>query len=222
MTVRRVAAGITGLLLTSLTLAVAVRGGAPFALDAGSHRWALHHRSPALSAVSKVASASGSGISAYCLAAIGGAAAVARRRRWWLGGPLGVAALLAGQMLRSSLAIVIARPRPPVADWMSDPSGYAFPSGHTTTAALLAAGIGATLYRRARRPASRAAAIAVPCLWALAVGTSRIYLGVHWPTDVAAGWLLAATLACAFLPPLGALLAWVGDQDESEQQPQRP
>ncbi len=204
---RGLVVSLSGLLLLALAIAVIHRGGTPFALDATWHRWAVAHRGPGRSDAAVALTDTGTGPCAYGLAAVGGAVAVGRRRRWWLSGVIGAAALLAGQLLRTSLATAIGRSRPPAADWISHPSGYAFPSGHTTSSALVAAGLGAALYLRARSPAGRVAAIVVPGGWAAAVGISRIYLGVHWPTDVLAGWLLAAVLAGSCLPLLGTLLA---------------
>ncbi|WP_018500614.1 phosphatase PAP2 family protein [Parafrankia discariae] len=209
-TVRYAVVGVAGILLTVLLGAVVFRSGTPLGLDAGWHRWVLAHRNPGMSDVVVAVTDTGAGACAYSLAALAGALAAPRWRRWWLGAVTGVAALLLGQLLRTSLAVIVGRARPPVADWITHPSGFAFPSGHTTTSALVAAGLAAVLYRRARRRSTRAAAVAVPGVWAFAVGLSRIYLGVHWPTDVFAGWLLATVLAVACLPSLGALLAWSG------------
>jgi membrane-associated phospholipid phosphatase len=83
---------------------------------------------------------------------------------------------------------VIARPRPPEWYWLANPVGHSFPSRHTTYATL-ALGAGTRGYPR---PARQAAAALC-----LAVGVSRVYLGVHWSTDVAAGWLLAASCLSA-------------------------
>jgi undecaprenyl-diphosphatase len=94
-----------------------------------------------------------------------------------------VARLGAGCLVRRVACEVVARPRPPARLWLAEPSGPSFPSRHTTVASLaMLAGAGA--YPRSARTA--AAGISV------AVGLSRVYLGVHWPTDVLAGWLLAA------------------------------
>ncbi|ONH60168.1 PA-phosphatase [Frankia sp. CcI49] len=222
-TARRLVAGVSGLLLTGLLYAVVSRNGKPFALDARWHRWALDHRSATLSDIAVAVTDTGVGACAYGLAAVAGAVAVGRRGRWWLGAVVGPAALLMAQLLRTSLATVVGRARPPLADWMTHPSGFAFPSGHTTTSALVAAGLAAVLYRRARRRTTRVAAVVLPGLWAFAVGISRILLGVHWPTDVLAGWLLVAVLACVFLPPLAALLTWVGrDRPDPPDPPHQP
>jgi len=51
--------------------------------------------------------------------------------------------------------------------------------------------------RLTERPRQRALWCAVALLWAVGVGATRVYLGVHWPTDVIAGWLLAGCLTLA-------------------------
>ena len=118
-----------------------------------------------------------------------------------------VAVLLTGQAVREAVMTALARPRPPVADWAASAGGYAFPSGHTTTTTL-AAGLlmwsvlrGGTLHRRVVRTFLTACA-----LWAVLIGCTRIYLGVHWPTDVLGGWLLGAAWLALTLPFLTRLV----------------
>jgi undecaprenyl-diphosphatase len=181
----------------AVTAAVAARGGAPFAVDASLHERLLHGRSSWLTAAALTITATGSGWPAYGLAAAAGIAAGTRGRL--LGGATYVLALLAGQGVRLLLVMAVHRPRPPVSDWAGSASGAAFPSGHATTSALVAALICWTGWRRltgARRGVVTALALA----WAVAVGLTRVYLGVHWPTDVAGGWLLAIALVGVAVP----------------------
>jgi undecaprenyl-diphosphatase len=73
-------------------------------------------------------------------------------------------------------------------------SGFSFPSGHSASAFALYATL-AFLLSRQLTGWSRRALLATGLAVALAVGTTRIYLGAHYPTDVLAGWTTAALLA---------------------------
>ncbi|HEY1509253.1 MAG TPA: phosphatase PAP2 family protein [Solirubrobacteraceae bacterium] len=85
---------------------------------------------------------------------------------------------------------LVDRPRPPRQIWLTDVPGSAFPSGHATqslaTFAALAIVLGVLV------PRMRGPGLALAAALALAIGLSRIYLGVHWATDVCAGWLIGA------------------------------
>ncbi|MGI8448344.1 MAG: phosphatase PAP2 family protein [Streptosporangiaceae bacterium] len=105
-----------------------------------------------------------------------------RDRRWAAFAPCLIVA--AGAMARRRLSRVIRRRRPPESGWLARPEGFSLPSKHTTLAALTA---GALISTRGGSRAGQAA----PLLTAAAVGASRVYLGVHWPTDILAGWLFA-------------------------------
>lgn len=100
-----------------------------------------------------------------------------------------LAATLGGASALSNLTkFAVARARPE--DGLVDSIGYAFPSGHSTAAAAgwiaLAFVVGAAAGTRRARLLLLASALAVIAI----VGMSRVYLGVHWSTDVLGGWAL--------------------------------
>lgn len=189
--------------LSALVVLVQSQHGRPLSGDVWGHRWALQHRDRPLTGLAIAITTTGTGPVAYLLAAWAGAwrAGPSSRGR---GAVLAVLALLTGQALRVALATRIGRRRPPAADWAWHAGGPALPSGHTTTSALVAAMlIAATAHSGRRRTRRLWQTVAV--LWAVAVGASRVYLGVHWPTDVLAGWLLALTLVLLVVGARSAL-----------------
>lgn len=195
----RVTAPVLAVLFALLAGTVAARHGAPLGPDLPLHRWALRHRHDPLTTAAIALTTTGTGLPAYLVAAVAGAAGRRGRTARWQGALLAAAALGVGQLVRVSLAQWAGRPRPPLADWAYHAAGPALPSGHATSSALTAAIVCLAVRRVATRPGTRTAWCTLALLWAAGVGGTRIYLGVHWPTDVLAGWLLAGTLTCTAL-----------------------
>lgn len=189
-----VAGAATAVLLAILTAAVVAAGRGPLPADQALHDWALTHRTAPLTVVALTLEVVGSGVPAYALAAVVGAVAFPGRR--WMGALTAALALAAGQLVRFAFTTAVARPRPPRPDWIEGASGWSFPSGHATTSALVAGFVWVVASRRLQGW-RLVLATGLALAWAGLVGCSRIYLGVHWPTDVVGGWLLAAVLMLA-------------------------
>lgn len=161
--------------------------------DAAIQAWMLAHRHPVLDRLFLWITVAG-GVAPMCALALGGAAYL-----WYRGHRRVAASVLLAPTVAVTLFLVIkqvyARPRPVGLSGIV-PSSYAFPSGHATASAAICCTL-AYVYWREGFVSGRTAllfAVLVPLL----VGLSRVYLNVHWATDVLGGWsagLLIAVLA---------------------------
>lgn len=107
-----------------------------------------------------------------------------------------VAASISGAaVLAGVLKTAFARPRPELVPHLSYAQSPSFPSGHSMLAAAVYLTLGALLARVEPRLVVKAYILCWALLLAVLVGVSRVYVGVHWPTDVLAGWAAGAAWA---------------------------
>ena len=104
-------------------------------------------------------------------------------------------AIAGGVVLSEGLKHLFARPRPELVAHLVEVQTSSFPSGHAMLSAITFLTLGALLARIQSRKRLKAYVISVAILLTLLIGASRIYLGVHWPTDVLAGWCAGAAWA---------------------------
>jgi undecaprenyl-diphosphatase len=169
-------------------LGLAERPDGSTGLDHSITSWVVAHRTDALTAAARGLAVLGSHTVLGPLVAVAAIALIARRRAF----PAAVLILAwAGSIgLYNLTKVVVARARPPASIALTTTQNTSFPSGHATqslaTWATLTA-ICIALWPRSRVPVAIAAGLLVA-----AIGWSRVYLGVHWATDVVCGWAIAA------------------------------
>jgi len=175
--------------LAAVLVWVLATGPHPPGWDLALHRDGMEQRRTGLTDVAIAVSVTSEYV-AYVVAALGTALAL-RPRAWWFGAVAGVLVLAFEQGVRVALAAAAGRSRPPETDWAFHAAGFSMPSGHTATATFAAGLFCLGLFRWTRSP-WRFAVVAVLAVWVFVDGVSRVYLGLHWATDVVAGWLLGA------------------------------
>lgn len=158
-------------------------------LDPRIHGWVLDHRTGPLTAFFRAVTWLGASVVTIPLLAMVGAI-LARGRRSW--DPVLDIVVVYGTAVVGHAVVgpLVSRNRPPAADWLAPANGWAYPSGHTTQA-MAAWGILALLLAVRARPRRRVLLVAAAAGIAVLVGASRIYLGMHWFTDVLGGAMMS-------------------------------
>jgi membrane-associated phospholipid phosphatase len=156
-------------------------------VDDAIRDWVLGHRNGVLTEVMVNASRLGSTPVLLVVALVVAAWLVWRGRR---GDSLLVVVGSAGALaIWPILKVIIERPRPDVRDHLVFVDSWSFPSGHSLNS-MAVIGLLTVLAMR-EWPARRVLLAALGAFLVLVIGFSRVYLGVHWPSDVLAGWVIA-------------------------------
>jgi len=115
--------------------------------------------------------------------------------RLWVTAGLVLAATVSGALAVSIAKEVVARARPEVVPHLVQVSSLSFPSGHSANSAIVYLTLASLLAQVIRGAALRRYVVTAAVALVLAIGISRVYLGVHWPSDVLAGWSFGALWA---------------------------
>ena len=113
-----------------------------------------------------------------------------------------------GEVANIAMKNVFLRARPTVVPHLRDVASTSFPSGHAMESAIIYLTLGAMLMRLAERRITKLYVMGMAIFLTFLVGASRVYLGVHYPTDVIGGWILGF---------LWASLCWLVAQRFEEQ-----
>jgi membrane-associated phospholipid phosphatase len=198
---------VTGALLTAWTgdqfldIAELVHAKSPLLqqMDANVHGWAVTRRNSGATLFFGIMSVVGGPVGlASILAVVAVALMIARRWRWLI--YLTVTAA-GGALLDLELKRFFARARPELAEALRTAHGYSFPSGHAMGSTVAFFALSYIAFRVFPQWRWKAAALALATTLVLSVALSRVYLGVHWISDVGAGivagllWVTATTVA---------------------------
>jgi membrane-associated phospholipid phosphatase len=163
------------------------------AVDLWTHDWFVAHRASWLDVVEKTISLFG-GTATVVTVTMLLAAGMAWRTRDLRYATYLTTTTTVGCVVLFSAKLLVKRDRPPRGEWLADGPGYSFPSGHALLSAALATALLALAVRRVQQiwvwPV-----IVLGMLFSVLIGVSRLYLGVHWLTDVLAGWAIGILVA---------------------------
>lgn len=105
------------------------------------------------------------------------------------------ATVVIAQVISAGLKLLIERPRPDLVPHLDLVYASSFPSGHSMMTPVVYLTLATILAAGEREAGEKVLLISCAALIAVAVGVSRVYLGVHWPTDVLGGWALGSAIA---------------------------
>lgn len=174
----------------------------PTGLDRSVLDWFLAARSPEVTAVMKVVSAVGGTAGMTVLAVI--TAGLLWRARQGAAAVVVIAAAAGAGLLVTGFKHLYMRSRPPVVDRLTTENSFSLPSGHAL-GSVVVLGVLAAVVVQAGRRAARGGAVILAAAGIAVIAASRLYLGVHWTTDVLTGWLLGGAWLAACITALTLL-----------------
>jgi undecaprenyl-diphosphatase len=174
-------------LFAFLALLASASDALPWAsgFDLSVHSWVISHRTAALTSVAAtITSTASSAFTAPLVFVVAAVLTPGTFRARLVRAGLVLAVMLSAVLCRFGISELIARPRPSTADWAVQAVGLSFPSGHTSDGALAAGLIGWLVVRRFAGRVTPWVVWLLAVAYALLIAWTRVYLGVHWPTDV--------------------------------------
>jgi undecaprenyl-diphosphatase len=170
-----------------VALAAVVETGFTESVDEHVVRWFAQQRRPWLDEVMLEITTLGNSLVLAMLVAIVSMFLWLTHHRWSV--YLLVVGLLGGQVVNNILKLAFGRERPGVVEWVDTVSSKSFPSGHAMSAIIAYGSVAYLVGRLSPTAALRRTTWGVAVLIIAAIGVSRMYLGVHYPSDVAAGFV---------------------------------
>jgi undecaprenyl-diphosphatase len=122
-----------------------------------------------------------------------------------------LAASLGGLGLNTALKALFGRERPDIVPHLSEVSSASYPSGHSMLSSIIYLTLGVMLARSVKSRTLKVYCVSVALGLSFLIGLSRVFLGVHYPTDVVAGWAagtgyaMVCVLAAYWLQNRGAV-----------------
>lgn len=186
-----VVAGITGWGFTEL--AETVQAGTTLGLDDSALHWMAAHQSPIATTVALEVTALGTGTVVIMLTSVAGMFLALNDRR--VSAILLITAAIGGMALNLLLKLHYHRPRPHIFPWETHVVSSSFPSGHAMNAIVVYGTIAYIAARLTRRRSIRAVTQILAATVIIAICASRVYLGVHYPSDVVGGAIIGMAWA---------------------------
>ena len=198
----RIAVGIV--VVTGMALCVAatwafgliarqIERGSTQAFDEAVLHYLAAHRIPWLARAMLEITALGTGLVVFMIVGVAALFLWLTKHRW--SATLLVTATLGGLILNSVLKLAFNRPRPRIIPWVTPVVSSSFPSGHSMNAAIVYLTVAWLAARLMTGRAGRWALMIATLLLVLLIGASRVYLGVHYPSDVIGGYVLGIAWA---------------------------
>ena len=184
-------------------LASRVQSGATQTFDDAVMRWMGAHRIEWIERSLLEITALGTGLVVMVLVAISALFLIATQHRF--SAFLLLVATGGGIVLNAILKVSFDRPRPRLFEWLTEPSSSSFPSGHAMTSAIAYFTVAYLIARLEKRRWMRALTICISLALVLLISISRLYLGVHYPSDVVAGMVIGLAWAGFCLAGLEAV-----------------
>ena len=184
-------------------LAGHVRSGSTMTFDDAVLRWLGAHRVPTLDGVMLDITALGT--SSVVTMVVGVAALFLWLNKHKHSAILLLVATFGGVILNNLLKFGFGRPRPDVVPWVVHATFYSFPSGHAMSATIVYSTVAYLAARLQRTYAARLSIMLVAALVIFLVCFSRLYLGVHYPSDVIAGIIIGLAWAGFCMATLEAI-----------------
>ena len=170
-----------------------VRKGTTQPFDDAVMRWIGQHQYPALQSVMLEITALGTGTVVAMIVFVAGMFLWLNKHKH--SAVLLIVATLGGMVLDTLLKIGFNRPRPQIFTWGTHAASSSFPSGHAMSSIIVYGTVAYLAARLQQNTASRVATMSLAGAIIVAIGASRLYLGVHYPSDVLAGLIIGLAWA---------------------------